>query len=448
MVLQHIIRTSILVLLCLAITSFLKIGDLSFTHANSDENVEETIDDVPTTQGTEESPLSESEPISDDDGTEKSSGDELEQKSEDASSDQTPNQEPSKETESGNGGDYPNINTDTPSSESIPSLDYTEETHESQKHSVVPPESTDEPKAKVETNGVVGLSLLSDIQLEGEFDGDNQIKLRVIGDGVLNLNLLKERYVLFKLPDSLFPYIEEASFNGTYDVPNISLTGLEIGRNRGAIATEQWIIDRERKQLVFQANQLLSLSLLSDSTYTFELNFRVDGFPLITPQRYNFYGHLTNDLVDIRALSDGKDQWQLVLDGNEVPFMSLVVPEQIDFGNVDIQSNMGRINRQENMVVTVFHSRTKGTAWQLTAQASALQSASHTLHNTIFFKRKDGTTVSLEQGSQLIETGVMADAPTIIDYERDEGIFLDVQQQMPQSGTYNTIIEWTLIDSI
>lgn len=442
---RRLVRMVGLLLMCLGMVVLPALTHSPLTYATSDETSEEVLPEP-----IEEEPEAESIVLDNyTDAENESSSPEHppieEVESEDASLNGEEDQE--KEIEEITLPETP-LREDVPNTEDTDEVEQIKDDDESSAPSQVSIETDDESKAVFETNGVLGLSLLSDIRLEGEFDGNNQITLRVIGRGLLNLNVLKDRYVLFNLPDSLFPYIDETSLSGTYNVPSINLIGAEIGRNSGSITSTQWTIDENRKQIAFRANQFLSVSLLSVSTYTFELTFRVNGFPLITPQQYDFYGHLTNDLVDIRALSDGRDQWTLVLKDDEIPALSLVVPEQINFGNFEVEPNMRRINRHEPMTVTVFHSRAKGTSWKLTAQASPLQSPSHTLKNTVFFTRKDGTTVTLEQGAQLIETGIMADVPTILDYGIDEGIHLDLQQQTPQPGTYNTIIEWTLIDSI
>lgn len=438
--LSRLVRTVSLVILCIGISFFPAIvvsptvyattTDTTLKHvAPQEERVDETSS---VTVDSDQNPVSESSQIES----------EAEETTAEMAPDSSPIDESASESKEGQSDSSDNITDDVviaPSEieETPSSPDSDNGLSKSDDLEQLPSE---ESTPTVETKGLLGVSLLTDIELQGNYDGEESITLRLIGRGVLDLDLLKNRYVLFKLPDSLIPYIDEASVNGTYDVPGT------IGRRSRTISQNQWIIDREQSQIYFQANELLSLGVLS--SYTFNLNFRIKRFPLITPQRYDFYGHMTNDVVDIRTLSDGRDSWALELTGDSIPTLSLSVPEQINFGNFGIEPDMGRINRQEAMTVTVSHSRAKGTPWQLTAQASPLQSPHYSLNNTVFFTRKDGTTVSLEQEAQLIETGVMADVPTTLDYGIDEGIHLDLQQQTPQPGTYNTIIEWTLIDSI
>lgn len=67
--------------------------------------------------------------------------------------------------------------------------------------------------------------------------------------------------------------------------------------------------------------------------------------------------------------------------------------------------------------------------------------------DTVFFKREDGTIVSLEQGVQVIAEGTMTEQATPLTYGPTEGIFLNVQSQLPQPTTYQTTINWTLVNA-
>ncbi|WP_214774541.1 hypothetical protein [Exiguobacterium sp. s37] len=289
----------------------------------------------------------------------------------------------------------------------------------------------------IQANGLLGVSLLSEISLSGAYS--DRVELTLTGQGVLDLNLLKDRFVIFQIPSALMPYLDESSLAGSYEIPAL------IGVNRGTIATNQWVVDEAREQVYFRANQLLSVSVLNPKQYQFKLSFRLNRLPLGTPQAHTFYGHMTNELVRIDLLSDGRDAWTLETEG---PIFQLNVPSAIDFGSISIRPSGQRIYRDQAMTVTVSHLRALGYAWRLTATATPLTSSGgHTLMDTVFFKREDGTIVSLEQGVQVIAEGTMTEQATPLTYGPTEGIFLNVQSQLPQPTTYQTTINWTLVNA-
>ncbi len=289
----------------------------------------------------------------------------------------------------------------------------------------------------IQANGLLGVSLLSEISLSGAYS--DRVELTLTGQGVLDLNLLKDRFVIFRIPSALMPYLDESSLAGSYEIPAL------IGVNRGTIATNQWVVDEAREQVYFRANQLLSVSVLNPKQYQFKLSFRLNRLPLGTPQAHTFYGHMTNELVRIDLLSDGRDAWTLETEG---PIFQLNVPSAIDFGSVSIRPSGQRIYRDQAMTVTVSHLRALGYAWRLTATATPLTSSGgHTLTDTVFFKREDGTIVSLEQGLQVIAEGTMTEQATSLTYGPTDGIFLNVQSQLPQPTMYQTTINWTLVNA-
>lgn len=246
----------------------------------------------------------------------------------------------------------------------------------------------------IQANGLLGVSLLSEVSLSGAYS--DRVELTLTGQGVLDLNLLKDRFVIFQIPSALMPYLDESSLAGSYEIPAL------IGVNRGTIATNQWVVDEAREQVYFRANQLLSVSVLNPKQYQFKLSFRLNRLPLGTPQAHTFYGHMTNELVRIDLLSDGRDAWTLETEG---PIFQLNVPSAIDFGSVSIRPSGQRIYRDQAMTVTVSHLRALGYAWRLTATATPLT------------------------------------------YGPTEGIFLNVQSQLPQPTTYQTTINWTLVNA-
>ena len=310
------------------------------------------------------------------------------------------------------------------------------------------PPSTDkavEEKAEneVEASGVAGISLLDNLTLNGSYA--DRVTLTATGSGVLNLNLLKDRYVIFKVPISLMPYVNQASLTGTYDVPSISLLGIEIGRRSGALARDDFLIDTASGQIIFNANELLSVSLLSSSTYRFTISFTLSSLPLGHPQQYTFFSHMTNEIVDIELLSDGSDSWTLTLDG---PLFYLTVPSTIDFGIVPLHEARRTVNRQTMMTLIVSHERALGYPWRLLANASPLQTGEgDVLENSVYFRTPDGQLLPLEQGPQLITSGVMETEPTTLSYPSDEGIVLDLQTQTPRAQPYYSTITWTLVNA-
>lgn len=298
-------------------------------------------------------------------------------------------------------------------------------------------------KNEVEASGVAGISLLDNLTLNGSYA--DRVTLTATGSGVLNLNLLKDRYVIFKVPIRLMPYVNQASLTGSYDVPSISLLGIEIGRRSGTLTRDDFLIDVASGQIIFNANELLSVSLLSNSTYRFTISFTLSSLPVGHPQQYTFFSHMTNEIVDIELLSDGSDSWTLTLDG---PLFYLTVPSTIDFGVVPLHEARRTVNRQTMMTLIVSHERALGYPWRLLANASPLQTGEgDVLENSVHFRTTDGQLLPLEQGPQLITSGVMETEPTTLSYPSDEGIVLDLQTQTPRAQPYYSTITWTLVNA-
>ncbi|MEJ6528759.1 hypothetical protein [Exiguobacterium sp. USCH10] len=308
-----------------------------------------------------------------------------------------------------------------------------------------PPSSDEVTEEEAETaeevSGIIGISLLDDLTLDGSYS--DRVTLTATGSGVLNLNLLKNRYVIFKIPTRLIPYINQASLTGTYDVPSISVIGAEVGRKTGTF--NALTVNPESGQVIVNVNDLLNVSLLTRSTYKFTLSFTLSSLPLGHPQQYTFFSQVTNEIVDIELLSDGSDSWTLTLEG---PLFYLTVPSTIDFGIVPLHEARRTVNRQTMMTLIVSHERALGYPWRLLVNASPLQtSEGDVLENSVHFRTTDGQLLPLEQGPQLITSGVMETEPTTLSYPSDEGIVLDLQTQTPRAQQYYSTITWTLVNA-
>lgn len=155
---------------------------------------------------------------------------------------------------------------------------------------------------------------------------------------------------------------------------------------------------------------------------------------------------MTKQLVDLDVLTDPVGEWiWLAANG---PTFFLTIPPTLDFGTRFAQSGLQRIYRTTVMTIGVSHVNALGFDWKLYASATPLTNPQqHTLPNTVYFKRTDGTVVSLESGEQVISSGKMLDLPISLTYSSEQGIFLDLTGKTPQATTYETTINWTLVNA-
>jgi len=302
-----------------------------------------------------------------------------------------------------------------------------------------------EPIAKapaVQPNSLVGISLLSNVKLAGSYDGNKQITLTVSGRGALDVKLYKDQWAIFQLPEGLVPYVDPSSFQGDYTVPGVVLP------SSGKITQSEWIFDRTNNQIRFNSNKILSLNVLGISDYRFSLQFSLTRFPLGAPQSHTFTADITDSVIDLKLLTSTTNQWTLNIPAANSPLFFLEVPDTLSFGTVEIRSNMRKLYRTSNMSIRILHQNATGYPYQLTARATPLQSSSQTLVDSVFFTRTDGSTIPLNNDSQLIASGTMPLNPLELTYAPQQGLFFDLKGQIPKAESFSTTVEWTLIDSL
>lgn len=314
-----------------------------------------------------------------------------------------------------------------------------------------PPKKTQK-SAKPETSivqpaALADVSLLKNPILNGSFSNNKTVNLEFTASGAVNITLNPKQYAIFKIPDALFSYIDLNSLNGTYSVPTLSLLGIVIEK-KGTIDASNWIIDQNRKEIIFETSNLLSVNILSSSVYKFTLQFNLNRLPLGSPQQHQFVASYTNSIVDIGVLSSDTAKWTLDIPETSSPMFFLEVPDTISFGTLGINTDMQNIYRTSNMKLRISHQNAIGYPYQLTARASPLSSPTQVLNDAVYFKHKNGNIVLLNSQAQLISSGLMTSSPIELIYTPQEGLFLDLNGQTPKPGTFATTIEWTLIDSL
>lgn len=321
-----------------------------------------------------------------------------------------------------------------------------------QANSVPPPETEipakEAPTENVQPQSLASLTLLSNVILSGKYTQSNTVELTFSGQGLIDVNAQSELFAIFQIPERLFPYIDENSIVGTYTVPELAALGVVIKEKSGTFSRSDQTVDAQQHQIRFNTKSALSLNISLLATYKYSLTFKLKRLPLDAPQRHEFIAGMTKSAIDITSLSNGVGRWALTIPEVASPLYFLEVPDSISFGTVGIRTNMQHLYRSSDMTILISHQNAIGYPYQLTARASPLTSFSQTLNDVIQFKRKDGSTVPLNGAAQLISSGKMNSASTSLIYALQEGLFLDLNGQIPKAESFATTIEWTLIDSL
>lgn len=150
--------------------------------------------------------------------------------------------------------------------------------------------------------GVLDVTLLSDSSLDASYsEDDSQIVLTYEGSGALDLSLLSDTYITFRLPSEIMNVISKEDLSASYNVPAVSII-IPIIRNRGTFDQDE--INIEGNQVYMNFTSLLSLNLLSTENYEFTLTIDLEELPPTETGRYSFKAEATDQLVNLSILSE------------------------------------------------------------------------------------------------------------------------------------------------
>ncbi len=163
------------------------------------------------------------------------------------------------------------------------------------------------PQVAVEQTSLANVTVLGSESLTGHLGPNTQkLTLNYSGKGLLTLGFLEHPYIIFQMPIEFSSLLQNQSFiNGIvakYDVPIISLLGINLGRDSGTFSTIY--VDSSTNTISMDYHNLLSLNLLSSSTYNFTLEIDLDSLPASTDGVYTFLASSRNAVIDLSVLEE------------------------------------------------------------------------------------------------------------------------------------------------
>ncbi|WP_174732613.1 hypothetical protein [Mesobacillus harenae] len=162
-----------------------------------------------------------------------------------------------------------------------------------------------------QTLALAGVSLFSSETITATPDkveaSTKSLTLNYSGTAPVNIDLLNNAYIVYKLPEEFKPMLGEPDFKNnltaSYDVPIIDLLNLGA-RDKGDFGADDIQIDSASNSVYMSYNNLLSLSLLSDGAYNFSLTINFDSPPVSYDGVYTFQAFSTDAVVNQNLIPD------------------------------------------------------------------------------------------------------------------------------------------------
>ncbi|NMD69710.1 hypothetical protein HHO41_05370 [Bacillus sp. DNRA2] len=160
------------------------------------------------------------------------------------------------------------------------------------------------------TSGVVNATLLTNQKLTGtptSLDSKSKkITLNYSGEGALDLGVLENIKVVFKMPDEFASLLKDPNFkkslSASYDVPLVEVLGIRLLDRKGSFTEDQIHIDTATNSVYMNYADLLRLELLPKSVYNFKLEIALDKLPCATDNEYTFNAYTSNAFIDVSVL--------------------------------------------------------------------------------------------------------------------------------------------------
>ncbi|WP_214805333.1 MULTISPECIES: hypothetical protein [unclassified Exiguobacterium] len=292
----------------------------------------------------------------------------------------------------------------------------------------------DEGAEKAEQRGALDVALVGSVNLTAAYEAaQRKITLTADMQSVLSLGL-GSKYVIFQLPQEVMQSIQAGTISLSY-----SYTGL-LGAKVANVPASS--IQQNGNQIYAEVGSLLALSLLSKDIFT--LSFKVNPLPVGTNSVYTFESSLTSSVVDLDVLNSGFGMATLTIG----PVFNLKVPEVLDFGTQEIRGREGVINRKTAMTIEISHQNALNYDWKLRARLTApLSSEGGDVLDDVLLFKVGATNQTLQTIDSEIASGKMGATSTILTYGPSEGIILDLTGKRQRATTYQTQIQWTLVNA-
>lgn len=160
------------------------------------------------------------------------------------------------------------------------------------------------------TSGLVNTTLLTNQKLTGtptSLDSKSKkITLNYSGEGVLDLGLVEDIKVVFKMPEEFASLLKDPNFKkslkASYDVPLVEVLGIKLLDNKGSFTADQIHIDTATNSVYMNYSDLLRLTLLPQAIYNFTLEIDLDKLPCAVDNEYTFNAYTSNAFIDVSVL--------------------------------------------------------------------------------------------------------------------------------------------------
>ncbi len=160
------------------------------------------------------------------------------------------------------------------------------------------------------TSGLVNATVISNQKLTGspsKLDSKSKkITLNYSADATLNLDVLGDLKVVFKMPEEFKDLLKDPNFKksltASYNAPGLTVLGIPLLESKGTFAANEIHVDTATNSVYMNYKDLLSIAVLSPTAFNFQLEIALDKLPCAADNEYTFNAYTSNAFIDVAVL--------------------------------------------------------------------------------------------------------------------------------------------------
>lgn len=249
---------------------------------------------------------------------------------------------------------------------------------------------------------------------------------------------------------SLFDSLEGSDVIRLPEPPSINpIDDIEVIENQ-SIDDIQVVVEQAGEYISIEENGIKVENLPPGLTYNSDTN-AISGIPTISDWEPE---ELYRDFVVVISATNTQGMAstkEFTIKVRREPVLRFdYVPENISFGEVEIQSGRTKIYPTDpDLYLSIFDTRTPGSSFNIKAQVieSATEESDRLLpRDTLKYKTIDGRELSLSEAVKVYSKETNESITTEIEWGEDTGLFIELDPGIMKQGEYSTTILWTLED--
>ncbi|MDF2903786.1 MAG: hypothetical protein K0S25_1424 [Bacillus sp. (in: firmicutes)] len=160
------------------------------------------------------------------------------------------------------------------------------------------------------TSGLVNATVISNQKLTGspsKLDSKSKkITLNYSADATLNLDVLGDLKVVFKMPEEFKDLLNDPNFKksltASFNAPGLTVLGIPVLESKGTFSAKEIHVDTATNSVYINYKDLLSVAVLSPTAFNFKLEIALDKLPCAADNEYTFNAYTSNAFIDISVL--------------------------------------------------------------------------------------------------------------------------------------------------